>query len=263
MVVDVQRLGPGHRRRHHRGPGRRAVRALGHCGRLPDHRPGAVLGARVLPPDDAGLRPGRALPLPGVPAHRQGTQHDHGHGGGRRLRARPRSGRGPGAAGAGPALPLHPGGRGAAAARSTAAGRRCASPGRPTTSAPSSPRARPRSGPSTEHLRGQDRRAPRRDRAGRRRSGPPARRRWSSPTVSPPAAMREAVRAGPRRTGMPVSSLVLQSLWPVPEKALRAAAAGVARGSWSRSSTWASTGCEVERPCPASRCGASTGSTAR
>jgi 2-oxoglutarate ferredoxin oxidoreductase subunit alpha len=41
-------------------------------------------------------------------------------------------------------------------------------------------------------------------------------------------AAREAVRRA-RAAGTPVSSLVLQSLWPVPEKAIRAAAAGVRR----------------------------------
>jgi 2-oxoglutarate ferredoxin oxidoreductase subunit alpha len=41
-------------------------------------------------------------------------------------------------------------------------------------------------------------------------------------------AVREAVRRA-RAAGTPVSSLVLQSLWPVPEKAIRAAADGVRR----------------------------------
>ena len=41
-------------------------------------------------------------------------------------------------------------------------------------------------------------------------------------------AVREAVRRA-RAGGSPLSSLVLQSLWPVPEKALRAAGAGVRR----------------------------------
>jgi 2-oxoglutarate ferredoxin oxidoreductase subunit alpha len=41
-------------------------------------------------------------------------------------------------------------------------------------------------------------------------------------------AVREAVRRA-RGAGSPVSSLVLQSLWPVPEEALRAAAGGVRR----------------------------------
>ena len=49
-LVDRRRAAPRprHRRGHHGRPGGRAVRALGHCGRLPDHRPGAVVGARVL-----------------------------------------------------------------------------------------------------------------------------------------------------------------------------------------------------------------------
>ena len=50
----------------------------------------------------------------------------------------------------------------------------------------------------------------------------------SCPTGSPPGPSGRRC-AGPGRPADAVSSLVLQSLWPVPENALRAAAAGVRR----------------------------------
>ena len=134
---------PGDRRRHDRRAGRRAVRALGHGGRLPDHRAGAVVGGRVLHADAPRLRPRRALPLPGLPAHRQGAEHDHHHGGRGRATTSPRCA-------TRAALPVDraavslPAGGGRAAARAVRRRRApCASPARPTTSARSSPR-RPR-----------------------------------------------------------------------------------------------------------------------
>ncbi len=71
----------GDGRRHHGRAGRRAVRALGHRGRISDHRARTLVGFGVLFADPPRLRPGRAFPLPRIPAHRQGTEHDHHHGG--------------------------------------------------------------------------------------------------------------------------------------------------------------------------------------
>ena len=86
VVVDVQRLGPATGGATTVGQGDVQFVRWGTSGGYPIIALAPSVGAGVLPPDHEGLRPGRALPLPGVPADRQGTQHDDDHRGGGRLR---------------------------------------------------------------------------------------------------------------------------------------------------------------------------------
>ena len=79
-----------------------------------------------------------------------------------------------------------------------------------------------------EHLRGQDRGPRGRDRVGRGRPRAGGARRCWSATASPPAPCARRC-AALRRAARRVSALTLQSLWPVPERAIAAALAGVKR----------------------------------
>ncbi len=231
VIVDVQRLGPATGGATTVGPGRRAVRALGHRGRLPGHRPGAIVGGRVLHAHAPRLRPGRALPLPGPSLTDKELNMTTHHGRRRRATSADRCASAQRAAAAGRDRPysLHAPPTSVPPHGAVRRRRRwCASPARPTTSARFITKEPDTVDALNEHLRAKiEDHADEIElvdadlRAGRDR-------RSSSATASPPVPCARRCATCARRGGK-VSALTVQSLWPVPERAIRAALEGVER----------------------------------